>query len=200
MSIFTAVPRLIVGTSIKVARLPIDTALRLAGQERNLDVDAAEAAVKAKAASVTGDQELKAEANRQSTAVKERRKAQTLHEAAAQATTQAEQDAAEKEAKIQRDKQAADERAAERKRKAEEKRKKDKAAAAKAERERKAAAEKAEAERKQQIEEQEKHERLEQLDREAGALAEKEEALTAADEAQRLKDAAGAAKAERKSS
>ena len=198
MSLFTVIPRVVVGTYVKVARIPIDTALKLKGRDRSLAVDAAEAAVKAKAASVTGDEQLEAEAWAKRIATDERRKAQTLREAATQATAKAEQDAEQAAARVRREKKEADERVAERKRKADEKRKRDKAAAAKAERDRKAAATKAEAERKAALGQSEKRERLVQLDREAKALTEKEEALTAADEAQRLKDAAAAAKASRK--
>lgn len=198
MSIVTAVPRIVVGTTLKIVRIPLDTALKLAGHDRSLAVDAAEASVKEAAATVTGDQQLKAEADRQRVATDERRKAESLRSAATQATQKAEADHAEDQAQVEKERKAADERAEERKRKAAEKRKKDKADAAKAERDRKAAADKAEAAKKEKLADVEKRERLEQLDRESKALAEKEGALTASDEAQRLKDAAAAAKAERK--
>lgn len=198
MSLVTAVPRLLVGTTIKVARIPFDIVLKLAGRDRSLAADAAEAGLKDAAASVTGDDRLKAEAAAQRVATDQRRQAATLRSAATEATTKAERDHAEQQGRVEREKQAADERAAERARKAEDKRDKDKARAAKTERDRKAAATKAAVAEKERLADVERRERLEQLDREAAALQEKEGALTAADEAQRLKDAAAAAKEQRK--
>lgn len=198
MSLLVTVPRLVVETTLKVVRLPIDSVLKLAGRDRSLAADATEAAVKDAVATVTGDDRLKADAAAQRVATDERRKAETLRDAATQATAKAEADLADDQAAAERERKAAEKRAAERKRKAEEKRKTDKAAAAKAERARKASAAKAAAAEKERLADKERRERLAQLDREAGALGEKEEALTAADEAQRLKDAAAAAKEKRK--
>ncbi|MDQ3632656.1 MAG: hypothetical protein M3417_15575 [Actinomycetota bacterium] len=198
MSLINAVPRLVVGTTLKIARLPLDTVLKLTGRDRSLAADAAEAAVKEAAASITGDTQLKAEATAQKVATDQRRKAEALRTTSTQATEKAESDHAEQQTEVERERQAADQRAADRKRKAAEKRKRDKAAAAKTERDRKAAAAKAKAAEKDQLADKERRERLEQLDREAATLEEKEGALTAADEAQRLKDAAGTAKAKRK--
>jgi len=198
MSLITTVPRLVLGTTLKVARLPLDTASKLTGRNRSLTADAAEAAVKDAAASLTGDDQLKAEARAQRVATDERRKSETLGDAAAEATAKAEADHTKRQTKVERERKAAEKRAAERKRKAEEKRKKEKSSAAKTERGRKDAAAEAEAAEKERIADTERRERLEQLKREEGAREEKETALTAADEAQRLKDAAAAAKAQRK--
>lgn len=198
MSLFTAVPRAIVGTTLKVARLPLDTVLKLTGRDRSLAADAAEAAVKETTAKATGDTQLKAEATAQKVATDERRKAEALRAASTQATEKAEADHDQQQKKVERERKAAEKRAADRKRQAEEKRTKGKAAAAKTERDRKAAAAKAEAADKDRLAETERRERLEQLDREAVALEEKEGALTASDEAQRLKDAAATVKAKRK--
>jgi len=198
MSLITAVPRLVLGTTLKVGRLPLDTALKLAGRKRSLTADAAEAAVKDAAASIAGDDQLKAEAQALRVATDERRKAETLGDAAAEATGKAEADHAKQQTKVERDRKAAEKRADERKRKADEKRKQEKSSAAKTERERKDAAAEAEAAEKERIADTERRERLEQLKREEGAREGKETALTAADEAQRLKDAAAAAKAQRK--
>jgi len=198
MSVISAIPRLVLSTTLRIARLPVATALKLAGRERSLTADAAEAAVKSAAAGVTGDDRLKAEATAQRVATDERRQADALRSAATRATATAEADHADKQAEVDRERKAADERAAERKRKAAEKRKRDKAAATKAERDRKAAAAKAEAAKKDILAGEERSKRLKQLDREAAALGDKEAALTAADEAQRLKDAAAAVKAQRK--
>lgn len=198
MSIITAVPRLVVGTTLKIARLPIDTVLKLTGRDRSLAVDAAEAAVKDATASITGDPQLKAEAGRQRVATDERRQAETLRNAATEAAAKAESDNAARQAEIERDRQTAADQATGRQRSAEQKRDAGKAAAAKAEAERKAAIAKVEATEKERLADVERRERLEQLDREAAALSTQEAALTADDEAQRLKDAAAAAKAQRK--
>ena len=94
MSLLRTVPRVVVGTTLKVARIPLDTALKLSGRDRSLAADAAEAAVKDAAAEVTGDTQLKAEATAQRVATDERRKAETLRSAATQAKASYQHDAA----------------------------------------------------------------------------------------------------------
>jgi hypothetical protein len=81
---------------------------------------------------------------------------------------------------------------------ARERSKSQKEGAAKTARERREAAARAAARREGAIEEQAKRVRLETLDRRGEALEEREEALTAGDEARRLREATSRAKAERK--
>jgi hypothetical protein len=185
----TSLPRAAVGGYIKAVRWPIDRALRLRGGDGDgkLAVDRAEAAARDVAATALGDQELKAEAGARFDAAERRERAQDLE-------AQARREAAEAEQR----RNAAQQEARERKRLADRERQQRKRAAARAERDRKAAAEEVVARAHEGIDEQAKRDRLEQLDQEAAAQTEREQALTARDEARRLATATADAKAARK--
>jgi hypothetical protein len=176
-----SLPRAAVGGYIKAVRWPIDRALRLRGGDGRIAVDRADAAARDVAGTALDDQELKAEAGARFEAADRRERAQTLDAQARQRRT------------------AATEAARERKRAADRERQQRKRAAARAERDRKAAAEEVVARAHESIDEQAKRDRLEQLDSETAALAEREEALTARDEARRLATATADVKATRKS-
>jgi hypothetical protein len=176
-----SLPRAAVGGYIKAVRWPIEQALSLRGGDGKLAVDRAEAAARDVAGTALDDQELKAEAGARFDAAERRERAQALDAQARQRRTAAKESARERKRKADRDRQ-------QRKR-----------AAARAERDRKAAAEEVVARAEAGIDEQAKRERLAQLDQEAAALTEREEALTARDEARRLATAAAGAKAARKS-
>jgi hypothetical protein len=182
-----SLPRAAVGGYIKAVRWPIEQALSLRGGNGKLAADRAEAAARDVAGTALGDQELKAEAGARFDAADRRERAQTLE-------AQARREAAE----ARQRRAAAQLQARERKRQADRERQQRKRAAARAERDRKAAAEEVVARAHENIDEQAKRERLAQLDQEAAAQAEREEALTARDEARRLATATADAKAARK--
>ena len=184
--------------SIAIVRLPLDTVNRLLGRN-GLEVDAAAAAVRESAGQALGDQALQAEGARGRVATEKRTEAVRLREAAQEVATAADakakakkDEAAAKRARADQDaqaeKQAADKRAKERKRKA-----------AEQERQRKGVAEKAAAEKREAAKSQGKRSRLKALDEGAEAMQEREDALVAAEEADRLKAAATSVKAARKS-
>jgi hypothetical protein len=173
-----SIPRAAVGGYVKAVRWPLD---RVLGRNAEPAIDRAEAAAREVAGTALGDDELKTDAKLRRTAADQRERAQTLDEQAGQRRAEA------------RDQAQARKREADRKRAAE------KRAATRAEQQRKQAAERAAAQTEAALDERAKRERLQQLDREAEALAEREEAVTARDEANRLAGAAASAKADRKS-
>jgi hypothetical protein len=195
-----SIPRAAVGGYIKAVRWPIDRVLGRAGRSApERAVDRVDATARGVAGTVLGDDELKRDAARRSAAVDERARADKLRGAAeAQSQVATERLDERRTQAEQRREQAA--RTAERKREQAEKDREAKARKAKqAEQRRKRAAEKTAAQREEAIESEAKRERLDALEAEKTALAEKEEAVTATDEARRLEAAAGRAKAQRKS-
>ena len=183
-----SLPRAAVGGYIKAVRWPIERVLSLRGGDGELTVDRAEAAARDVAGTALGDQELRAEAGARFDAADRREHAQDLE-------AQAPREAAE----ARQRRTAAVEAARERKRRADRERLQRKRAAARAERDRKDTAQEVVARAHESIDEQAKRERLAQLDQEAAAQAEREEALTARDEARRLEAATAGVKAARKS-
>lgn len=169
-------------TALKIARLPADMALGVigrrsgAGRTAQTAVDRVDAAARETVGRATGDRGLQAEAKLGNAAADERTRASDL-----------EQQAAKKKAA-----------AAKRRKRAQETAQAQRSEAAKHEQERKRAVEQeAAAERKQQQDRAQRG-KLEQLETKKRALEEREDALQAKDEAQRLEAAAGAAKQERK--
>jgi hypothetical protein len=191
--------RAAVDGSLRAARLPVDTTLRLIGRADTTAVDRLDATLRAVAGVVLVDEELQRDAERRRVAADERDRAATLHAEAEQARQEADERLAEDKRRAAEQRREAAEGAEARKQEAAEQREQRKRKAAETEQRRKEVTEEAARKREEAIEEQAKRERLEQLDREAAVLDEKEEAHTAADEAQRLADAAGRAKAARKS-
>jgi len=198
------IPRTAVGGYLKLARLPIDTGLKLIGRGGNSDAaklaaDRVDATAREAAATVLADDELKKDARKRHRATDERQRATKLRAKAQQKSAQADAELTERQEQAEQRRRQAAERAEQRKETASEAAKKRQQRAAETERKRKQASQKAAAQMEDQISDKERKARLEQLETKTEALEEREEALTAADEAQRLEKAAATAKAARKS-
>src|SRR3954452_3436222 len=162
------IPRAAVGGYIKAVRWPLDRAATMLGRD-TLGLDRAEAAAREAAGAVLGDDQILRDAGRRRTAVTQREHAEELR-------TQAEQ----------------------RKEQAQRQTKARKQSAAAAERRGVSAARKTAAKQEEAIDDRAKRERLATLEKKSEALDKQEDALPAADEAQRLQDAAAKTKARRK--
>src|SRR4051794_900912 len=190
MTPLRTIPRNAVESYLRALRWPVDRTLQLAGDRAagaELTVDRVEATLRGLAGQALLDGELRRDAGRRHEAADEREKALRLRAEAELRAQRGEQEAAEKRERARARRAGAEDQRRSRERKAaqtEERRRKANAKAA-------TATEEAIADRAQRS-------RLAQLDREAGALTEREEALTARDEAQRLGRAAARAKAGRK--
>lgn len=198
-----AIPRTVVDHSIRLVRLPADSLLGLVGGGRTvgavkLGLDRAEAAVRAGAGTVLGDDTLVHDARRRRSAADERERAVKLRVQADARTATAEEMAESREAQAeQRERRAAE--TAKRKRVAADKRRKATARqASKAAHSRAQAAEESADRKTKAADQTAKRERLKQLDTKQHSLNEKEAALAASREADRLADAAANAKAARK--
>jgi colicin import membrane protein len=198
----TTIPRALVGGYVKVLRWPVDRALDVLGRggEPKLAVDRAEAAARDVAGAALGDDELRRDAAQRRAATDEREEAVRLRAQAQETARRAERTASERKATAARRREQAAERAGAQQQTAERRRSTARRTAARTAQQRRAASQSAVAETEEQIDERAKRERLEQLDREQAALAEREVAVTAADEAARLRDEAGKVKASRKRS
>jgi hypothetical protein len=187
------IPRTVVGGSLKAARIPLDVGLQLAGRGRRGEaaVDRAEAAARDVAGTALGDDQLRRDAKLRRTAADERERAVDIRDAAETA-------AQERKEAADRRREAAAKRAAAKRQAATTQRSRAKAKAATTAAKRKQAATAVADAKEERIETRAKEERLEQIERETEALEEREAALTAADEASRLGDAAASAKAARK--
>jgi len=144
------------------------------------------------------DDELREDAARRRVAADERERALRLREAVERASAEADERLADRVDQAEEHRAVAEERAERQRQEAEQRRAAEARAAAQAETRRKAANRQARAKVDEAIEEQGDEARLEQLKAEAQALEEREAALTAQDEAQRLQDAATAKKAARR--
>ncbi len=200
-----AIPRTAVGGSIKAARLPLDVAVALMpgngsgpGATAELVLDRMEAQIRDFAGIALGDEVLREDAALRRVAADERERAMRLRAAAARRAEEADEHLGETLEETEQQREKAAERARRLREKAAAERTKRTQQAAQAERKRKTTSAKAAAKTEQAISEQATDARLEQLEREAEVLEEKAVALTAADEAQRLQDAASAKKAARK--
>ncbi|HET9074854.1 MAG TPA: hypothetical protein VFN48_09760 [Solirubrobacteraceae bacterium] len=205
MSTLRTIERTALDSSLKLVRIPLDTAIRLLpgadggrGAAVALLVDQADASVRRAAGTLLGDEVVREDAERRSAAVQERRRAAELRARAAQTAEASNERLAQRE-------QAADEQrrraaaTAEKRRQAADRTAKAKAEAAQtsaAQRQR--ANREATAKAEQAIGEREDQAKLRALEEKEAALTEKEKALTASDESQRLAAAAAQAKAERK--
>jgi putative membrane protein len=186
--------------SFGVHQGPVDRALRVAGRsDAEVVVDQADATARGVAGDLLGDDELKRDASRRRTAAGERERAQNLRAAAERRSAEADAEMAEEQERAERLREQTEAQAERRREQARKERDARKREQQRAERERKEANAKAQQKVEESIEERAKRARLEQLDEEAEALEKREEALTASDEAKRLADAAGRAKAARKS-
>jgi hypothetical protein len=181
------ISRTIVTVPFTAAKLPLDAIAKRTGPRGEALVDRADATVRDIAGRLTGDRVLREDAARRSTAATERTRAADLRDQAEARRAVADDRAEDREAAAdQRREQAA---------KAEKERK---AKAAERERKAKAASHKAKAKTDERNAEAERADRLEALDARAEAAEDRGEAITAADEARRLADAADTAKTVRK--
>jgi colicin import membrane protein len=199
------IPRTAVGGSIKVVRLPLDIAVALMpgngsgpGASAAIVLDRLEAQVRDLAGAALGDDVLREDAALRRVAADERERALRLRATAARRAQEADERLEETHEQAQERREEAAERAKRQRAAAAAQRNERKAQAAAAERKRRATSAKAKAKTAEVIEEQATDARLEQLERETEALDEKEAALTAEAEVQRLQDAATARKAARK--
>ncbi len=199
------IPRTTVETYLKLVRLPIDALIeRLPGDETGvastaqLVVDRTDASVRGALASILRDAGLREDAKQRAIAAKKRQRAMRLREQAERTTTDADDRLDELTAKAEGQRQRVKKEAQGRREQAESQRKEKAKRAADAERERLEVSRKASARAEQAVEKRATRERLRTLDTKTESLREREQALTAADEARRLGDAAARVKAERK--
>lgn len=198
-------PGIAVDRYLRLVRLPLDAAIdRLPGNGggvrpvARLIVDRADASVRALVAAILSDSSLGEDAERRQTAVQKREHAAHLREEAERKTEQADARLEERHAQAERQRAQAKQRADARRKQAAEQRDQKAARAAEAEKMRLETNRQAKGRVDAVIDERAPKERLKTLDARTGALAEKEQALTASDEARRLSEAAGRAKTERK--
>jgi hypothetical protein len=196
------ITRTAIGGYVKLLRLPLDTALRVAGRGKSSGagqaVDHVDATAREVAGAVTGDEELKEQGRRKHKAAEQRGRAADLKAAAEAKRQEADQDLDEGRERAQQRRKQAGQRAQERRQKAAQQTTKQKQSAKQSEQRRKAATAKATAKAQEAIDDRARDARLEQLDRQERALTEQEEAVTASDEAQRLEKAASQVKEQRK--
>jgi colicin import membrane protein len=197
------IPRTALQGYLKLVRVPIDRAISvLPGnrEARKLAVDRADASARAVAGAVLRDQDLKADAQRRRTAADEREQAIRLKSEAKHKSAEADQRLDQHHDQAEQRRRRAAERAEERREAAAKERRQRTKRAEQVEQQRKQTSRQVESRVEERIEEQEPEKRLAVLDAEAKAQREKEEALTAADEASRLAEAAATVKEDRKES
>ena len=194
------VPRAVVERSLRLARLPADTALRRLPEDQPLRiaVDRADATVRDLAGRVLGDTALQDQARRQRAAANERQRALQLRAEAKLRSTRADTEFREDKARAEQRRENAEATAAERERRAEADRQEAARRLEDRERNRKGSVRKARATIEESIDSQAQRTRLEELDEEGEAIAESNRALETRSEATRLAEAAARAKEERK--
>lgn len=200
-----AIPRTAVGAGLKLARLPLDLAVSMlpgngdgVRPAASIAVDRWEATVRQVAGYALRDDELREDAERRRAAADERARALRLREAAERRRAEADERLADRVESAEEQRAAAEQRAEQRRRDAEREAGERKRAAARTEAQRKASVREARAKVEEAIEQQADAARLEQLEAEAEAIEEREVALIAEAEAQRLRDEATKKKAARR--
>jgi hypothetical protein len=189
---------------LRVARLPFDTAAHLLPADRGprntamLVIDRADASVRAAFGGFFHDDDLRADAFRRRVAADERERAIELRVAAAEKQRVSDAQLAEELDGAARLREQAEQEAEARKQQAEKERIERERQAQQAAAAQKRGVEQARDEKLAAADKAAKRERLDVLDEQAEALDREVDALTATDEAQRLRDAASAAKAARK--
>ena len=195
------IPRAALGGSLKLIRLPLDLASRLAGRRGEalrVSADRTEASLLGVAGSLMADPDLKEDARLRGLAADERRHALELRAEAARHVAAGEEDLEEREEQADARRSQAKETTEQRRQTADRRRKAKAKQAGQTSRRRKQAADASAARAREEIEERAKRDRLAALDERAGALDQRGEALSAADESRRLATAAARVKAERK--
>lgn len=188
---------------IRLVRFPFDSATRVLGDSRwgsraELAVDRFDAAAREVAGRALRDEQLLEDGGRLRAATNERERAQSLREEAERRSQRADSRIADREKQAKREREETARRSQDRRRRADRQHQADSRRLVEAEARRVAAAKKAAAETKAALNHRAKEGRLEQLDEEASALAKREQALVAKQEAERLRRAASKTKAARK--
>jgi hypothetical protein len=189
-----------VGGGLTLVRLPLDTLLRVApgGATARLRLDRADATARSVLGLALANEALQDDAARRRTAADERERAVRLRDEAHAKTERAEERVEERaQAGTQRRRRAESE-AEQRKGEVSQRRNARKSGAAKTAQRRRQAARKDAASAKQRTADRGKRDRADSLEATSDALRERDAALTAADEADRLGGAAAQAKARRK--
>jgi hypothetical protein len=199
------IPRTVVESYLRLIRVPLDAAIeRLPGNGTGaapsamLAVDRADASVRAVLASLLRDPGLREDARQRRTAAEKREEAMRLREAAERTSEDADARLSRREAQAERQREQAERHAKARRNEADQQRQAKAKRAAQAERKRQEANHKAAAASKKAVEKRATKKQLDALETKAEVLGEKDRALTASDEARRLRDAASQTKAQRK--
>jgi hypothetical protein len=197
------ISRSAIGGYLKLLRFPFDAGIRLLGNghrasRAELVLDRFDAVAHEVAGRALRDEELLEDGARLRAATNERERAQSLREEAERRSERADGRVADREKQAERQRREAVRRSEDRKKRADRRRQTEGRRLTDVEARRKAAAKKAAAETKATLNHRAKEGRLEQLDEEASALAKRERALVAKQEAQRLRRAASKTKAARK--
>jgi hypothetical protein len=206
MNPFRTLENTAVAGSLKLVRMPIDTALRLLPGNGDgprgraeMAVDQADATLRTAVGALLRNPDLTEDAQRRFAALDERRRAVSLREKAQQAGQQADERLQQRESQAERQRQQAAKRAEARRKQATRQREEREERAAKTAAQRAQASQRAAAKAEEAVAKDEPRARLEALKEKEQAMSEQEQALAASDEAQRLAAAAARAKEERKS-
>ncbi len=199
------IPRVVIENSLTAVRIPTEAVIdRLPGNGTGVGptvrvmVDRADASLRAVVASVLGDGGLEADANLRAAAADQREQALRLRERADQTAEQADDRLQQREAQAERRRVQAAKKAKAQSEQADGHRAEKARQAVSAERKRTQSSQRAKAQSTEKITERARRKKLEALDAKTESLAAQELALTAADAARRLREAAGAAKTKRK--
>jgi len=201
------IPRSAVGGAVKLTRLPLDIVVSMlpgdgdgsgAKPAAAIAVDRFEATLRDAAGIVLFDSELREDAMRRRIAADERERELGLRTEAERRSAEADDRFSDRVEDAEDRRTAAEQRAEDERQAAEQRKQQRTGNAARREQTRKAANRKARAKADEQIDQDADAARLEQLKAEAKALEEREAALTAQAEAQRLQDEATRKKAARK--
>ena len=200
-----SIPRAAVDGSLRLVRVPLDAAIgRLPGNgtgvrpTARLALDRADATLRAFAGTILGDSVLREDAEMRRVALKERERAQALRSEAQEQNEEADARLQERQDQVARQRAQAELRAKSRRDAADRERGEKTRRAGELERSRLAASDNAAARADAAINQRAPKARLETLDARSDALRQKEAALSANDEARRLREAASRARAARK--
>jgi hypothetical protein len=201
--VIRTISRSAIGGYIKLLRFPFDSGIRLLGNghrasRAELVVDRFDAVAREVAGRTLRDKELQEDGARLRAATSERERAQFLREEAERRSGQADGRIADREKQAKRARREAVRRSEDRKKRADRRRQTEGRRLIETKARREAAAKNAAAETEAALNHRAKEGRLEQLDEEASALAKRERALAAKQEAKRLRRAASKTKAARK--
>ncbi|HVF11908.1 MAG TPA: hypothetical protein VNA87_02370 [Actinomycetota bacterium] len=191
-------PRTAVDIYLRAARMPFDAVIR--GSGGRLMVDRADTKARRFAGRILGDDVLIDDAERRQLAASKRERALRLETKAEATTREAEEKLASNLLEVESQRSTAEKRAQEQKERATRLKTAEQRRAAEIAAKRKSVVQAQEAKAEERIHEREARERLTQLEKKALALDERDAALTARREAQRLKQLASKSKQNRKKS